>query len=113
MTTRKTIAFTMWTFVSKVMSLLLNTLPGFVIAFLPRRKCLLILWLQPPPTVILEPKKIKFVMVIKDCLNHTNTPGFLASRGEEFNPGPETRLDHSEILCNKVLVKYKGDRESF
>ena len=41
------------------------------------------------------------------------TPGFLATRGEEFNPGPETRLDRSEILCNKVLLKYKGDRESF
>ena len=27
--------------------------------------------------------------------------------------GPETRLDHSELLCNKVLLKYKGDRESF
>ena len=37
----------------------------------------------------------------------------LASRGEEFNLGPETRLDHSELLCNKVLLKYKGDRESF
>ena len=34
-------------------------------------------------------------------------PGFLASGGEEFNPGPETRLDGSEFLCNKVLLKYK------
>ena len=39
------------------------------------------------------------------------TPGFLAPGGEEFNPGPETRLDCSELLCNKVLLKYKGDRE--
>ena len=46
-------------------------------------------------------------------LNHAKTPGFLAARGEEFNPGPETRLDHSELLCNKDLLKYKGDRESF
>ena len=45
--------------------------------------------------------------------NHANTPGFLAPGGEEFNPGPETRLDRSELLCNKVLLKYKGDRESF
>ena len=45
-------------------------------------------------------------------LNHTKTLGFLAP-GEEFNPGPETRLDRSELLCNKVLLKYKGDRESF
>ena len=39
--------------------------------------------------------------------------GFLASGGVEFNPGPETRLDCSELLCNKVLLKYQGDRESF
>ena len=39
--------------------------------------------------------------------------GFLASRGDEFNPEPETRLYRSELLCNKVLLKYKGDRESF
>ena len=36
-------------------------------------------------------------------LNHANTPGFLAPGGEEFNPGPETRLDCSELLCNKVF----------
>jgi len=46
-------------------------------------------------------------------LNHAKTPGFLAPGGEEFNPEPETRLDRSELLCNKVLLKYKGDRESF
>ena len=46
-------------------------------------------------------------------LNHVNTPGFLAPGGEEFNLGPETRLDRSELLCNKVLLKYKADRESF
>ena len=34
-------------------------------------------------------------------------PGFLAPGGEEFNPGPETRLDRSELLCNTVLLKYK------
>ena len=45
-------------------------------------------------------------------LNHAKTPGFLAS-GEEFSPVPETRLDRSELLCNKVLLKYKRDRESF
>jgi len=39
--------------------------------------------------------------------------GFLASRGEEFNLGPVRRLDHSEILYNKVLLKYQRDRESF
>ena len=44
MTTGKTIALTMWTFVSKVMSLLFNMLWRLVIAFLPRSKCLLIWW---------------------------------------------------------------------
>ena len=47
-TTGKTIALTIQTFVGKVMFLLFNMLSGFVIAFLPRSKCLLILWLVPP-----------------------------------------------------------------
>ena len=59
MTIGKTIALTLWIFVSKVMSLLLNTLPRFVITFLPRSKHLLISWLQSLSKVILEPKKIK------------------------------------------------------
>ena len=58
-TTGKTIALTIWIFVSKVMSLLFNMLSRFVIAFLSRNKYLLISWLQSQPTVILEPKKIK------------------------------------------------------
>ena len=57
MTTGKTIAFTRQTFVGKIMSLLFNMLPRLVIAFLPRRKGLLISWLQSPSAVILEPKK--------------------------------------------------------
>ena len=59
MTTGKTIALTRWTFVGKVMSLLLNMLSRLVITFLPRSKYLLISWLQSPSAVILEPKKIK------------------------------------------------------
>ena len=59
MTTGKTIALTIQTFVRKIMSLLFNTLPRLVIAFLPRSKCLLISWLQSLSAVILEPKKIK------------------------------------------------------
>ena len=58
MTTGKTIALTLWTSVSKMMSLAFNMLSRFVIAFLPRAKCLLISWLQSPFTVIWEPKKI-------------------------------------------------------
>ena len=56
MTTGKTIALTRWTFVGKVMPLLFNMLSRLVIAFLPRSKCLLILWLQSPSAVILEPQ---------------------------------------------------------
>ena len=54
-----TIALTKWTFVGKVMSLLLNMLSRLVITFIPRSKCLLISWLQSPSVVILEPPKIK------------------------------------------------------
>ena len=61
MTTWKTIALTIQTFVGKVMSLIFNTLSRFVISFLSRSKHLLISWLQSPSTVILEPKKIKSV----------------------------------------------------
>ena len=63
MTTGKIIALTIWTFVSKVISLLFNMLSRFVIAFLPKSKRLLISWLQSPSAVILEPKKIKSVTV--------------------------------------------------
>ena len=63
MTTGKTIALTRWTFVGKVMSLLLNMLSRLVITFLPRSKRLLISWLQSPSAVILEPRKIKSATV--------------------------------------------------
>ena len=63
MTSGKTIALTRWTFVGKVMSLLLNMRSRLVIIFLPRSKHLLISWLQSPSAVILEPKKIKSVTV--------------------------------------------------
>ena len=63
MTTGKIIVSPRWTFVGKVMSLLFNMLPTFVIAFLPRSKRLLISWLQSPSAVILELKKIKSAIV--------------------------------------------------
>ena len=59
MTTGKTIALTKWTFVGKVMSLLFNMLSWLVITFLPRSKCLSIVWMQAPSAMILEPPKIK------------------------------------------------------
>ena len=54
-----TIAFTRWTSVCKVMSLLLNMQSRLVVAFLPRSRHLLISWLQSPSAAILEPPKIK------------------------------------------------------
>ena len=72
MTAGKTIALTRRTFVSKVMSLLFNTLSSFVIAFLPRNKCLLISWLQPPSVVILEAKKMESgtVSIVSLSISH-------------------------------------------
>ena len=58
MTTGKNIALTIWTFVGKVISLLLKMLSRLVITLLPRSKRLLISWLQLPSKVILEPRKI-------------------------------------------------------
>ena len=62
MTTGKTIALTIFTFVCKVMSLLFM-LSRLVIAFLPRSKRLLISWPQSPSSMILKPKIIKFLTV--------------------------------------------------
>ena len=63
MTTGKAIVLTRQTFVDKVMSLLFNMLSRLIIAFLPRRKRLLISWLQLPSAVILEPPKINSATV--------------------------------------------------
>ena len=67
MTTGKTIALTICTFVGKVMSLLFNMLSRFVTVFFPRSKRLLILWLQSLFTVLLEPKKVNCVTVSTFC----------------------------------------------
>ena len=70
MTIGKTIALTRWTFVGKVMSLLLNMLSRLVIAFLPSSKRLLISWLQSPSAVILEPKKKKKSLTLFPLFSH-------------------------------------------
>ena len=72
MTTGKTIALTRWTFVGKVMSLLLNMLSNLILTFLPRRKLLLISWLWSPSAVILEPRKIKSdtVSTVSPSISH-------------------------------------------
>ena len=71
-TTGKTIALTIWTFVDGVMSLPFNILSRFVIAFLPRSNRLLISLLQSPSTVILEPKKRKSVNASTFSQSYTN-----------------------------------------
>ena len=72
LTTGKAIALTRWTFVGKVMSLLLNMLSRLVTTFLPRSKRLLISWLQSPSAVILEPQKIKSdtVSTVSPSISH-------------------------------------------
>ena len=75
MTTGKTIAFR-WTFVGKVMSLLLDMLSRLVITFLPRSKSLIISWLKSLPAVILEPPKIKSdtVSTVSPSISHEVAP---------------------------------------
>ena len=75
----KTIALTIWTFVGKVMSLLFNMLSRFVIVFLPRRKHLLISWLQSPSALILEPPKIKSVTVYPSICHELMGPDAMIS----------------------------------
>ena len=72
MTIGKTRALTRWTFVGKVMSLLLNMLSRLVITFLPRSKRLFLSWLQSPSAVILEPPKIKSdtVSTVSPSISH-------------------------------------------
>ena len=70
MTTGKTIAWTRWTFVGKVMSLLFNTLSMLVMTFLPKSKHLLISWLQSLSAVILEPRKIAPVSTVSPSICH-------------------------------------------
>ena len=74
MTTGKTIALTTWTFIDKVMSLLLHILSKLGIAFLPKSKHLLISWLQSWSTLILKPKKIKSVIVSPSVCHEITGP---------------------------------------
>ena len=93
MTTGKTIPLTIRTLVIKVMSLLFKTLSRFVIAFLSRSKCLLILWLQSLSSMILEPKKIKSVTV------STFSPSICH---EVMEPVEKAMAPHSSTLAWKI-----------
>ena len=97
-TNGKTVALTIWTFVTKVMSLLFNMLSKFVIVSLPRSKRLLISGLQSPSAVILEPKKIKsaIVSILSSSICHEvmgpclNTMGQL-SPSTEYHGATESK----------------------
>ena len=86
MTTGKTIALSRCTFAGKVMSLLFNMVSRFVIVFLQRSKHLLILWLQSPSAVILEPKKIKSltVSIVFPSVCHEVGPDAISFLNAEF-----------------------------
>ena len=79
-----------FTFVGKVMCLLFNMLSRFVIAFLPRSKHILILWLQSPFTVLLEPQKIQSVTVSTFSLSKAGL-----------------------VLCIKCHLRLRGSQEIF
>ena len=85
MTTGKAIALTVQTFVSKVTSLFFNILSRFIIALIPRNKHRLISWLQSPPAVIWEPKKVKSVTVSIVCpsICHDGTGSHVLSEPQE------------------------------
>ena len=102
MTTGKAIASIIRIFAGKVISLLFNMLPRFVIAFLPRIKHLLISWLQSPPAVILEPKKIKSVPVsIKQGSRHQRIDAFVVLE----------RIFESPLECKEIkAVNPKGNQ---
>ena len=109
MTTVKTIALTRWTFVDRVMSLLFNVLSRLVITFLPRSKCLLILWLQSPSAVILEPRKIKSATVSPTYLPWSDGTGChdLSFLNVELQANFFTLLFHfhQEYKCTKLYKK--------
>ena len=86
MSTGKTIALTIWIFVGKVMSLVFHMLSRFVIAFLPRSKHLLILWLQSPSEVISEPKKMKTVTVSIVSLSYLHEEIFFSPLSHQGKP---------------------------
>ena len=115
MTTGKTIALTIQTFVIKVMSLLLNTLSMLVIAFLPKSS-LLISCLWSPSAVILEPMKIKSLTVSivfpSICLEEMGLDAILVFWMLSFKPAFSLssftfkRLSSSSLLSAIRVISY-------
>ena len=104
MTTRKTIAFTIWTFVGKVMPLLFNMLFRFVIAFLPRNKHLLISWLQSLSSVILEPKDIKSVTAFTSSASVCHEMGSVPGTARRSNQSILKEIKRCLLLGRKVMT---------
>ena len=112
MTTGKTIALTIQTFVGKVVSLFFDMFSRLVIAFLPRSNRLLISWLQSPSAVILEPKKIKYVTVsiVSSSICHevmgpeAMTLVFLILRTVTCGKNPSRRALMNYYTCTLYIV---------
>ena len=63
------------------------------------------------PSILTCLKDPRWAPIMKGCgCKLWAMPGFVTSREEDFNLGPESRLDYSKFLCNKVLLKYKSDK---
>ena len=105
MTTGKTTALTIWIFVGKVMSSLFNTLSRFVIAFLPRSKHLLVLWLQLPSAMILEPQTIKC-----HC-SHEHNEKVIHCCVTNYSPQME-RLKNNKYILSCAVSKGQESRSS-
>ena len=109
MSTGKTTALTIRTFVVRVTSLLFGTLSRFVVAFLPRSNCLLISWLQSPSAVILEPKKRKSVTTctFSPSICH-EVMGLVANSVKNLPANLETRIRSLvwEYPLEKEMVTY-------
>jgi len=111
-TTGKTIALTIQTFVGKVMSLLFNMLFRLVIRFLSRSKCLLITWLQSPCAAILESKKIKSatVSIVSPSLSW-NLPTLQADSLPSEPPGkPKNTEMGSPSLLQGIFPTQRSNR---
>ena len=100
----KITALTIWIFVGKVMSLLFNTLSRFIIAFLPRSKRLLILWLQLPSAMILKPKTIK-------CHCHEHNEKVIHCYVTNYSPQME-RLKNNQYILPCAVSEGQESRSS-
>ena len=99
------------------MSLLFNILSRFVIAFLPRSKCLLISWFQSPSTVILEPKKIwqhsfsvfiwalPVVVMVVGCMSCSLGASASVSPSNEYSELISFRINWFDLLAVQGTLK--------